>query len=134
MCAAACASTTLAPRTRPFLINYAAIRNAGDFHKNNVLAFSNRLKFACSGAISSPRKPAVTTHYPLLVRPRLLCCPFLFDTNERTRKKANLFTTNKKQFLFDTFGRLLPVLFNTFEQPFTYPFLPPTRHGRIAAL
>src|SRR5271163_2517376 len=28
--------------------------------------------------------------------------PFLFDTNERPRKKANLFTTNKKTFLFDT--------------------------------
>jgi hypothetical protein len=185
MCAAACASTTLAPRTRPFLINYAAIRIARKFHKNNVLAFSDRLKFACSGAVSSPYQRPVTNHEAFLASSharfsRLLIATqileikptrsqqtrkhfliatfsgnsapephlahhsplithqclmsFLFDTNERTRKKANLFTTNKKQFLFHTFERFLAVLFNTFERPSIYPFLPPTRHGRIAAL
>jgi hypothetical protein len=60
--------------------------------------------------------------------------PFLFDTNERTPKKPNLFTTNKKAFLFDAFERFSAVLFDTFERPSIYPFLPPTRHGRIAAL
>jgi hypothetical protein len=50
------------------------------------------------------------------------------------RKKTISFKTNKKQFLFRTFERLLPVLFNTFERSSMYPFLPPTRHGRIAAL
>ena len=55
--------------------------------------------------------------------------PFLFDTNERTRKKANLFTTNKKRFLFRTFERFLPILFKTFEQPAIYP-LSPTKSPR----
>jgi hypothetical protein len=40
--------------------------------------------------------------------------PFLFDTNERPRKKLNLFTTNKMTFLFDTFGRFSGLLFDTF--------------------
>jgi hypothetical protein len=132
MCTAARASTTRAPRQ--FLINYTAIRNVCNFHKNNALAFSNRPKFACSGAVSSPRKPSVTIRKSLLSRSHLLSHPFLFDTNERTRKKANLFTKNKKQFPFRTLERFLPILFNTFEQPAIYPFLPPTRHGRIAAL
>jgi hypothetical protein len=134
MCAAARASTTLAPHMRQFLINHAAIRNARNVHKNNALSFSNRLKLAYSGAFSSPRKRNVTNHIPLLVRTHSLSYAFLFNTNERTRKKANLFTTNKKQFLFRTFKRLLPVLFNTFEWSSIYPFFPPARHGRIAAL
>jgi hypothetical protein len=60
--------------------------------------------------------------------------PFLFNTNERTRKKPNLFTTNKKAFPFDALERFSGVLFDTFARSSIYPFLPPTRHGRIAAL
>jgi hypothetical protein len=127
MCATACASTTRARRTRQLLINYAAISNACKSHKNNALAFSSRLKCACSGAVSSPYQPLAADRTSL---PR----PFLFSTNERTRKKANLFTTNKKQFLFDTFGRFSGVLFNTLERPSIYPFLPATPQGKIAAL
>ena len=134
MCAAACASNASVPHTRQFLIHHAAIRNACNFHKNNTLAFSNRLKRAVSSTISAAYKPPVTIHKSHLSRPHSLPRPFLFNTNERTRKKANLFTTNKKQFLFRTFKRLLPVLFNIFEWSSIYPFFPLARHGRIAAL
>ena len=185
MYGAACASTNRAPHTHQFLIDFAAIRNARNFHKNNALAFSKRLKFARSGAVSSQYQPPVTNHEAflassharfsqLLIATQILeikptrsqqtrkhfliatfsgnsapaphlshhsplitrCClvSFLFDTNERTRKKPNPFTRDKKQFLFRTFERLVPVLFNTFERSSIYPFLPPTRHGRIAAL
>jgi hypothetical protein len=127
MCAAARASTTLPPHARQFLIDCSAISNACKSHKNNALVFSNRLKWACSGAVSSPHKPLGADRTSL---PR----PFLFNTNERARKKTISFKTNKKQFLFRTFERLLPVLFNTFERSSIYPFFPPARHGRIAAL
>ena len=71
---------------------------------------------------------------PHRTNPDSRIAPFLFDTNERARKKANLFTTNKKQFLRDTFQCFIGFLFDTFERSSIYPFLPPTRHGRIAAL
>jgi hypothetical protein len=88
MCAVACAATTRAhaPHTRRFLINHAAIRNARNFHKNNALAFSNRLKFARSGAVRSPHKPPVTHRESLLVHSHSLSRPSLFDANEPTLK------------------------------------------------
>jgi hypothetical protein len=67
--------------------------------------------------------------------------PFLFDTNERTRKKPNLLTTNKKTVHIRYFERFSAVLFDTFERSFSYPlhfamypFLRLARHDRIAAL
>ena len=76
--------------------------------------------------------PRFTHHSLLVTRPCLTS--FLFDTNERARKKSNLFKTNKKTFLLRTLERFSGVLFDTFERPSMYPFLPVTRHGRIAAL
>jgi hypothetical protein len=73
------------------------------------------------------RAPAVTTHQPPIT-------PSLFDTNERAPQKSNLFKTNKKTFLLSALKRFSGVLFDTFERPSMYPFLPATRHGRIAAL
>jgi hypothetical protein len=134
MCAATCTSTIRAPHTHRFLINYSAIRNDCKFNKNNALALPNRLKLACSCAVSLPRKPSVTIHKSLLSRSHSFSRAFLFDTNERTRKNLTCSQQTRKQFLFRTFERLLLVLFNTFERSSIYPFLPPTRHGRIASL
>jgi hypothetical protein len=122
MCAAGCASTTRAhaPHTRHSLIRHAAIRNVCKFHTNNVLTFPSRLTFACSGAVSSPHKPPVTNHKSLLVRSRALSRPFLFDTNERTRRNLTCSQQTRKQFLFDTFERFLGVLIGTFERSLTY--------------
>jgi len=86
---------------------------------------------ATFSGLSAPA-PQLTHHSPLITNH---CpTPFLIDTNERARKKANLFITSRKTFLFDTFERFSGVLFDTFERSSIYPFLPPTRHGRIAAL
>jgi hypothetical protein len=137
MCAAARASTAGASHKRPFLIDCSAIRNACNFHKNNALAFSNRLKCACSGAVSSPHQPLAANRTPL-------AHPFLFNTNERTRRKnltysqqtrkESLLDTNeqtrknltysqqrRKQFLFNTFQRSTGFLFDTFERSLPCP-------------
>ena len=76
--------------------------------------------------------PHLTHHSPLITHHCLRS--FLFDTNERTRKKGNLFTTNNKTAPIRSFERFSGLLFDTFERPSIYPFLLPTRHGRIAAL
>ena len=76
--------------------------------------------------------PRFTHHSSLVTHPCLTS--FLFDTNERARKKSNLFKTNKKTFLLRTLERFSGVLFDTFARPSIYSFLPATRHGRIAAL
>jgi hypothetical protein len=94
--------------------------------KQTTAPNSNRHKFSPNSA-PALRGPAVTTHQSPIT-------PFLFDTNERARKTSNLFKTNKKTFLLGTFKRFSGLLFDTFERPSMYPFLPVTRHGRIAAL
>lgn len=76
--------------------------------------------------------PHLTRHSPLITHHCFMS--FLFDTNERARKKPSLFTTNKKTAPIRAFERFSGLLFDTFERPSIYPFLPPTRHGRIAAL
>jgi hypothetical protein len=114
MCAAARASTAGASHKRPFLIDCSAIRNACNFHKNNVLAFSNRLKCACSGAVSSPHQPLAANRTPL-------ARPFLFNTNERTRKNLTYSQQRRKQFLFNTFQRSKGFLFDTFERSLPCP-------------
>src|SRR5271154_2670427 len=115
MCAAARASTAGASHKRPFLIDCSAIRNACNFHKNNALAFSNRLKCACSGAVSSPHQPLAANRTPL-------ARPFLFNTNERTRRK-NLTCSRqrRKQFLFNIVQRSTGFLFDTFERSLPCP-------------
>jgi hypothetical protein len=83
--------------------------------------------------------PHFIHHSPLITHHCLTS--FLFDTNERARKKPNLVKTNKKSSLLGTFERFSGVLFDTFERSLTYPprsamypFLPLARHDRIAAL
>ena len=89
MCAAACASTTraYAPHTRQFLIDVAAIRNACKCHKNNALALSNHcsLRVLARFIQHSSGLPRIRNH-STSVCTRSLARPFLFDTNEPTRK------------------------------------------------
>jgi hypothetical protein len=94
MCAAARAATASAPHTRQFLISEPAIRNDCKFHRNNTLAFSNRLKFTCSGAFSSPHQPLVTDHdSPITTHQSRI-----FNRYPNIRNQANPLTTNEKTF------------------------------------
>ena len=94
-CAGSKGSSTTPFSRRHSLIDVTAIRNARNSPENNQLNFSNRLKNACSGAHSAPKKSPITTQNSVIAISHPPLFPtFLIASRQIIKNRSNPFTIN----------------------------------------